>query len=212
MANAMVTIALPKGRIGKDALKALKPLGTESIIKPMTRKLVFTDLPNQRRYIFVKAADVVTYVERGVADLGIVGKDTIMEADANLYELLDLGFGACKFSVAGPAGLTLYQKDNVLRVATKYPKVATAYFQSKNQPVDIVYLSGSVELGPLIGLSDVIVDIVETGNTLRANGLVVYEDIADVSAKVIVNPASYRMKHHAIKTVMNALENQEETL
>ena len=209
MDKALLTIALPKGRIGKGAIEALKPLGADKVIQKATRKLIFTDETNRRRYLFVKAADVVTYVDQGVADLGIVGRDTIMEAEAFVYEMFDLGFGKCKFSVAGPKGMTLDRKDNVLRVATKYPRVAKAYFQSKNQPVDIVYLSGSVELGPLIGLSDVIVDIVETGNTLKANGLVVYEDIADVSAKVIVNPASYRMKNSALKTVIDVLRMKE---
>ncbi len=210
MNAAYLTIALPKGRIGKDAIERLASLGIKSVVKTASRKLVFFDEIQRIRYIFVKASDVVTYVSEGVSDLGIVGKDNILEEDRHVYEIKDLGFGKCDFAIAGFPGTTLYQKDTVLKVATKYPNVARAHFLKKRQPIHIIPLQGSVELGPIIGLSDVIVDIVETGNTLKANGLEILEPLMALSARLIVNPASYRFKHERIKAVMALLEERTE--
>jgi ATP phosphoribosyltransferase len=162
--------------------------------------------------MFVKPIDVITYVENGVADVGVIGKDSILEEEADVYELLDLGFGKCKFSIAGYPGNVLHQKDTVLRIATKYPKVTSSYFQKRNQPIEIIKLNGSVELAPLVGLSDVIVDIVETGSTLKANGLVILEDMIDISAKLIANRVSYRFKYDRIKGLVDQLERQKEVL
>jgi ATP phosphoribosyltransferase len=156
--------------------------------------------------MLVKPSDVMTYVEKGVADLGVIGKDNILEEDLDVYELIDLGFGRCKFSVAGKKGEVIHQRDDVLRVATKYPKVALNFFNLRNQPIDIIKLNGSVELAPLVGLADVIVDIVETGSTLRANGLDVLEDMYDISAKLIANRVSYRFKYERINVLCEQLE------
>ena len=168
-----IVIAIAKGRIEKDVYRRLKILNMEDCIETDSRKLIFTDEENKITYIHVKPSDVVTYVEKGVADLGIVGKDTILENenDDEVYELLDLGFGKCKFSVAGIKGKNNYSKEEILKVATKYPHIAKKYFKSRGQNIEIIKLNGSVELAPIVGLSDVIVDLVETGNTLKVNGL-----------------------------------------
>ncbi len=210
MDKTYLTIALPKGRIAEQAMQYMEKLGIYDVVKSSSRKLIFTDDVIKVRYMFVKAVDVVTYVDEGVADLGVVGRDNILEEGAEIYELLDLGFGKCKFSIAGFEGTDLYSKDKILRVATKYPNVARKFFDSRNQPIDIIKLSGSVELGPLVGLSDVIVDIVETGGTLKANGLMVLEDITDVSAKLIANPAAYRYKRKRIKEITAMLQERVE--
>ena len=162
-----IVIAIAKGRIEKDVYRRLKILNMEDCIETDSRKLIFTDEENKITYIHVKPSDVVTYVEKGVADLGIVGKDTILENenDDEVYELLDLGFGKCKFSVTGIKGKNNYSKEEILKVATKYPHIAKKYFKSRGQNIEIIKLNGSVELAPIVGLSDVIVDLVETGNT-----------------------------------------------
>ncbi len=205
----MLTIALPKGRLGKDAIKRLTQVGIAKDIKESSRKLIFEDPKNNVQIMFVKALDVITYVEKGVADIGVVGRDNLLEERPDVYILKDLGFGVCKFSVAGYEGQSLTPSGRPLRVATKYPGVARAYFAKKKQPIETTYLSGSVELGPLVGISDVIVDIVETGGTLKANGLSVLEDMHDVSAKLIANRAKYRIKNAAIKTLIAYLEKEE---
>jgi len=192
-----LTIALPKGRIGESAIKRLKAIGLANNISPKSRKLVFTDNENIR-YLMVKGVDVVTYVENGVADVGIVGSDTILEQASDVYEIMDLGFGKCKFSIAGMKDKELYKSDEVIKIATKYPNIAKAHFKKKQQKIEIIKINGSVELAPLVGLSDAIVDIVETGSTLKANGLSIIEDMFDVSAKLIVNHTSYRFRQKKI--------------
>lgn len=192
--NKTLTIALPKGRLGEDALKLLKEIGYAKNVDMNSRQLIFEDINNQMTYMIVKPVDVITYVSQGVADIGIIGKDNILEEEPDVYELLDLGFGRCKFCIAGFPNQILNKQDQILKVATKYPTVTKRYFKSKNQKIEIIKLNGSVELAPLVGLSDVILDIVETGNTLKANGLVVLEEIDDISAKLIVNRSSYRFK------------------
>lgn len=208
--NDYLTFALPKGRLGDSAIQQFERIGLASAIEKESRKLVFIDEIRRLRFMFVKPVDVITYVENGVADLGIIGKDSILEEEADVYELLDLGFGKCKFSVAGYPGNTLHQKETVLKIATKYPRVTSNYFAKRNQPIEIIRLNGSVELAPLVGLADVIVDIVETGGTLKANGLVILEDMIEISAKLIANRVSYRFKYERIKKLMEQLEATKE--
>ncbi|CAH2212999.1 ATP phosphoribosyltransferase [Tepidibacter aestuarii] len=205
-----ITIALSKGRIGKQANDVFKKIGLGDCIDLDSRKLIFKDEKNKINFIYVKPSDVVTYVEKGVTDLGIVGKDTILESDTNVYEVFDLGFGKCKFSIAGIKGETVYKNEEVLKVATKYPGIAKKYFKERQQRIEIIKLNGSVELAPLVGLSDVIVDLVETGNTLKANGLEVIEDMFDISARLISNRVSYRFKFERIQNIIKSLnENME---
>lgn len=199
-----IVIAIAKGRIEKDVYRRLKILNMENCIETDSRKLIFIDEENQITYIHVKPSDVVTYVEKGVADLGIVGKDTILENenDDEVYELLDLGFGKCKFSVAGIKGKNNYSKEERLKVATKYPHIAKNYFKSRGQKIDIIKLNGSVELAPIVGLSDVIVDLVETGNTLKANGLEIVEDMYNISSRIIANRVSYKFNKAKIDDIV----------
>ena len=207
-----LTIALSKGRLGKEAYKIFQDLRLADVIDLDSRKLIFVDEENEIRYMYVKPSDVVTYVEKGVADLGIVGRDIILEEEGDVYEILDLNIGKCKFSIAGIKGQQEYKKDEILRVATKYPNITKKYFETKQQKIEIIKLNGSVELAPLVGLSHVIVDIVETGNTLRANGLEVFEDICDISAKLIANRISYRFKYERIQGIAKAIETERRGL
>lgn len=204
-----IVIAIAKGRIEKDVYRRLKILSMEKCIETDSRKLIFTDEENNITYIHVKPSDVVTYVEKGVADLGIVGKDTILENenDNEVYELLDLGFGKCKFSVAGVKGKNNYLKEETLKVATKYPTIAKNYFKSRGQKIEIIKLNGSVELAPIVGLSDVIVDLVETGNTLKANGLEIVEDMCNISSRIIANRVSYKFKKVKIENIIEKFES-----
>ena len=199
-----IVIAIAKGRIEKDVYRRLKILNMEDCIETDSRKLIFTDEENKITYIHVKPSDVVTYVEKGVADLGIVGKDTILENenDDEAYELLDLGFGKCKFSVAGIKGKNNYSKEEILKVATKYPHIAKKYFKSRGQNIEIIKLNGSVELAPIVGLSDVIVDLVETGNTLKVNGLEIVEDMCNISSRIIANRVSYKFNKEKIENIV----------
>ena len=199
-----IVIAIAKGRIEKDVYRRLKILNMEDCIETDSRKLIFTDEENKITYIHVKPSDVVTYVEKGVADLGIVGKDTILENenDDEVYELLDLGFGKCKFSVAGIKGKNNYSKEEILKVATKYPHIAKKYFKSSGQNIEIIKLNGSVELAPIVGLSDVIVDLVETGNTLKVNGLEIVEDMCNISSRIIANRVSYKFNKEKIENIV----------
>ena len=153
----------------------------------------------------VKAADSITYVEHGVADIGIVGKDTLLEADDNYYEMLDLGIGKCKFIVASLPQKNIFNKIGHIKIGTKYPTVAKEYFKKKNMDVEIIKIEGSVELSPILGLCDAIVDIMETGTTLKENGLVVFDTICDISARLIVNKASFKLKKNEIKNFINKL-------
>ena len=199
-----IVLAIAKGRIEKDVYRRLKILNMEDCIETDSRKLIFTDEENKITYIHVKPSDVVTYVEKGVADLGIVGKDTILENenDDEVYELLDLGFGKCKFSVAGIKGKNNYSKEEILKVATKYPHIAKKYFKSRGQNIEIIKLNGSVELAPIVGLSDVIVDLVETGNTLKVNGLEIVEDMCNISSRIIANRVSYKFNKEKIENIV----------
>lgn len=207
-----LTFALAKGRLAKEGMKLLEQLGiTCEEMHTQTRKLLFESDQDQHAFFLSKASDVPTYVEYGVADIGIVGKDTIVEENRATYEVIDLGFGGCHMVVAGPENqkLTLEQ-GKFLRVATKYPRIAKDYFESKNMPVEIIKLNGSVELGPIVGLSDVIVDIVESGATLRENGLLVLDTIMPLSARVIVNRASMKVKAEVIEKLLKGIEKQLE--
>lgn len=200
----MLTIAMPKGRIFEEAVEllrradyALPPEFTES------RKLVI-DVPEENmRFILAKPMDVVTYVEHGVADLGIAGKDVLMEEERDVYELLDLHISRCHLAVAGMPGAKM--NEIAPRVATKYPNIASTYFREQGEQVEIIRLNGSIELAPLIGLADRIVDIVSTGRTLRENGLVELERIAEVTSRLIVNPASYRLNGGDIERLVDRL-------
>ncbi len=200
-----LTIALSKGRIAEQASEILAAAKFGQPIDLNSRKLIFNDDEQQISYIFVKPADVVTYVANGITDLGIVGRDSILEYDLEVYELFDFGFGSCQLTIAGRSGQRIYNKDEVLKVATKYPQLTKKYFEQRNQKTEIIPLSGSVELAPLVGLSDVIVDIVETGNTLRANGLEVIENMYDISVRLISNKISYRFKYNRIMELTRIL-------
>ena len=198
-----INIALGKGRIAKKSIELLEKIGiTFEDYSDDSRKLIFENKKDKVRLVFVKAVDVPVYVERGAADIGVVGKDTLLEENKDLYEILDLNFGKCKFSVAAPNGYK-YTGSGKLKVATKYPNVAKMHFSKKGEDIDIIKLNGSVELAPLVGLSDVIVDIVETGTTLKENGLVVIEDICPISARMVVNKASFKVKNEKIEEIID---------
>ena len=206
-----VTVALAKGRLAELSVDIFEKIGFDvNQIKEKTRKLIFTDEENKLKFILVKASDVPTYVEYGAADIGIVGKDTLLENNKNLYEVLDLGFGKCKMAVAGPKEMKdRIDKQNIMRVASKYPRIAREYFHKvKGQTVDIIKLNGSVELGPLVGLSDVIVDIVESGKTLKENGLDVLEEICDLSARLVVNRVSMKLKRDKIVDIIQKMKGE----
>lgn len=202
----MITLALAKGRTATDTFQLLQKA---QIIFPdfneKSRKLVFYNNDRSIKLIFVKAVDVTTYVETGAADIGIVGKDNIMEAQADIYELLDLKIGKCKFSVASLKENPLNNKTNLI-VASKYPNVANNFFKRKGIQVETIKLNGSVELAPLIGMADVIVDIVETGNTIKENGLSIIEDIEEISTRLVVNKASFATKTEQIQQFINQLK------
>jgi len=194
-----ITIAMAKGRIADQAISLLENVGILfSKFDEKSRKLIFTDDEQSIKLIFVKAIDVPTYVELGAADMGVVGKDIVLEDPKDVYELLDLGIGKCKLAVACFSGEKMIDRPK-LTVASKYPSLAKMHFDQKGIRTEIIKLNGSVELAPLIGLADCIVDIVETGATLKENGLVVVETIAEVSARLIVNKASYAMKTERIQ-------------
>ena len=197
-----ISIAMTKGRLEKETIKLLDKanFGTEEL-KNKGRKLVFNDTIEDIKYFLVKAADSITYVEHGVADIGVVGKDTLMESDNNYYEVLDLEIGKCNFIVA-----SLPEKDVFKKIGTKYPKVAREYFKKRGMDVEIIKIEGSVELAPILGLCDAIVDIMETGTTLKENGLIVFDRICDISARVIVNKASFKMKREEIGAFINRLK------
>lgn len=206
--NDWINIALPKGRLGEKAYGMLKNSGYECpAIQDPGRKLIFENPERRVRYFWVKPSDVAIYVERGAADLGIVGKDILLEYEPEVYELLDLKMGKCRMAVAGkkdfrdPVGQTL-------KVATKFPNITRNFYAGKCRDIDIIHLNGSIELAPILGLSHVIVDIVETGTTLKENNLTVYEEIVPISARLIANVASYQFKDEAINTIRARLEEQ----
>lgn len=205
-----LTFALAKGRLAKKAMALLGDLGiTCKEMEDKTRKLLFQSDDEAYGFFLSKASDVPTYVDYGVADIGFVGKDTIVEENRNVYEVLDLGFGKCHMVVAGTKEKQkLLETGQFLRVATKYPRIAKCYFESKHMPVEIIKLNGSVELGPIVGLSDVIVDIVESGATLKENGLVVLEEIMPLSARMIVNTASMKVKNKEVEALIGKIEER----
>ena len=211
-----LTAALAKGRLADFATDLFIKTGADcSEMKTKTRKLIFTDEKSMMKFILVKASDVPTYVEYGAADIGIVGKDTLLEEGRNLYEPVDLNFGKCTMCVCGrPEMKDKFEHMPDLRVASKYPNIAMRYFQDElNRTINIIKLNGSVELGPLVGLSDVIVDIVETGNTLRANGLDVLREIVPLSARLVVNKVSMKMERERIMKIIetfSAFAEEEE--
>lgn len=203
----MIRLALTKGRIEKKALEYLALAGydvSELDEDKKGRKLLFK-VGDNIEVVLAKAADVITYVERGVCDGGIVGEDTIMEAKASVYELLDLKFGKCRFALAGIKGKNFYDGYGHKVIASKYPNVTKEYFDEKGIDVEVVKIDGSVELAPILGLSDAIVDIVETGSTLKANGLDVYEDVAPISARFIANISRIKTKKNEFDTLLAAL-------
>lgn len=209
-----LVFALCKGRLAYKTLDLLEKCGIhcEEMKDKDSRKLVFVNEDLKLKFFLSKGPDVPTYVEYGAADIGVVGSDIIMEENRRVYEVLDLGFGKCRMCVCGPKSAEeLLKHREQIRVATKYPVIAKDYFYNvKNQTVDIVKLNGSVELGPIVGLSDVIVDIVETGSTLRENGLDVLEEVCPISARVIVNRVSMKLMYDRIQTIINALKTQIE--
>lgn len=200
-------IALTKGRLEKDTLGLLEALGYDcSIVRNKGRRLILPIPNGNMEVVLAKANDVITYVEHGVCDLGVVGKDTIMEMQGKFYELLDLGFGRCKFALAVKKGTDFYSGFSVKTIATKYPNVSRSFFEAKGMDVDIVKIEGSVELAPLLELSDGIVDIVETGTTLKENGLEVYEDVAPISARLIANTVSMKLRQKEIEALTDQIE------
>ena len=205
-----LTFALGKGRLANKTLELLEKTGItcEEMKDKNSRKLIFVNEELKLRFFLAKGPDVPTYVEYGAADIGVVGSDTIMEENKRVYEVLDLGFGKCRMCVCGPAqARELLKHHERIRVASKYPNIAKDYFfNKKHQTVDIIKLNGSVELGPIVGLSDVIVDIVETGSTLRENGLEVLEEICPLSARMIVNQVSMQMETERIRSLIQKLK------
>ena len=207
-----LTIALAKGRLADKTLDLLSEIGItcKEISDKSTRKLIFTNEELKLRFFLAKANDVPTYVEYGAADIGFAGKDTILEEGRKLYEVLDLGLGKCRMCVAGPiAAMDKLQHGELIRVATKFPNIAKDYFYNKkHQTVEIIKLNGSIELAPIVGLSEVIVDLVETGSTLRENGLVVLEEICPISARMVVNEVSMKMEQERIGMMITDLKER----
>ena len=217
MENKYLTFALGTRRLAKKTLELFESIGItcEEMKDPDTRKLIFTNEELKLKFFLAKGPDVPTYVEYGAADIGVVGEDTILEENRNIYEVLDLGFGKCRMCVCGPAeAADLLKHHELIRVASKYPRIAKDYFYNiKNQTVEIIKLNGSIELAPIVGLSEVIVDIVETGSTLRENGLVVLEEVCPLSARMVVNQVSMKMENERITDIIErlkgALENEK---
>ena len=207
MEKKKIRIALTKGRIENKAVDLLEKSGYDvTDLREKGRRLILT-IPNENiEVVLAKAADVITYVEHGVCGLGVVGKDTIMEHGGKFHEIADLGFGKCKFALAVKKGTDFYSGYGVKTVATKYPEVTRNFFENKGIDVDIVKIEGSVELAPLVSLSDGIVDIVETGTTLKENGLEVVEDVAPVSARLIANTVSIKLKQERILEIVNLIK------
>lgn len=204
-----IRIALTKGRLEEKSIEMFERLGYDcSEVRDKGRRLILPIKGTNFEVVLAKAADVVTYVENGVCDLGIVGKDTIMEMGGTFYEIADLGFGRCRFALAVPKGVDFYEGYHTRRIASKYVNVARNYFEKKNMDIDLVKIEGSVELAPILGLSDGIVDIVETGTTLRENGLEVAEEICTVSARLIVNIASMKLRKAELNELITQIEQE----
>ena len=204
----MLNVALPKGRLGEKVYAMFEAAGFECpSIKETNRKLVFENSEKQVRYFWVKPSDVAIYVERGVADIGVAGKDILLEYEPNVYELLDLGLGKCRMAVAAPADFR-DNENRTLRVATKFTNIAASYYARIGRQIDIIKLNGSIELAPILGLSDVIVDIVETGTTLKENNLTVMQAFLPISARLIANKASFQFKGAQIENLLSQIRNQ----
>ena len=204
-----IDIALPKGRLGEQVYDMFERSGCGCPgIREDSRKLVFENEENGLRFFWVKPSDVAIYVERGAADMGVAGKDILLEYSPDVYELCDLGIGRCRMCVAGRE--EQWRRTGTLRVATKFPNIATRYFSGQGRAIDIIKLNGSIELAPIIGLSDVIVDIVETGTTLRENDLRVLETILPISARLIANKASFKFKYEGISRLAKLIAGAEE--
>ena len=206
----MLNVALPKGRLGEKVYDMFEKAGFECpSIKENNRKLIFENPEKGVRYFWVKPSDVAIYVERGAADIGVAGKDILLEYEPDIYELLDLGFGKCRMAVAAKADF----RDNpqrTLRVATKFSNIAKGYYAAMGRDIDIIHLNGSIEIAPILGLSDVIVDIVETGTTLKENNLQVTETIVPISARLIANKSSFKFKSEQIEAIAKSLALQTE--
>lgn len=206
-----ITFALAKGRIARQTMGILEKIGItcEEMEEKGSRKLIFVNEEKRLKFFLAKASDVPTYVEYGAADLGVVGKDTILEESRKIYEVVDLGLGKCRMCVAGPPSAKQYlSSGEMIRVATKYPNIAKNYFYNrKHQTVEIIKLNGSIELAPLVGLSEVIVDIVETGSTLKENGLVILEEICPLSARMVVNQVSMKIERERIGELIHGLKS-----
>ncbi len=204
----MLNIALPKGRLGEKSYALFEAAGFECpSIKEDSRKLIFENEKCGVRYFWVKPSDVAIYVERGAADIGVAGKDILLEYEPNVYELLDLNMGICRMAVAGPKDF-FDDEQRTLRVATKFTNIASNYFAQKGRDIDIIKLNGSIEIAPILNLSDVIVDIVETGTTLRENNLEVKETIVPISARLIANKASFKFKNDKIEEIVKSIKGQ----
>ena len=208
--ETMLNIALPKGRLGEKVYALFAAAGFPCpSIEENNRKLIFENEAVGVRYFWVKPSDVAIYVEHGAADIGVAGKDILLEYEPEVYELLDLGIGKCRMAVAAPKGFT-DSLDRTLRVATKFSRIAQNYYQSIGRDIDIIHLNGSIELAPILGLSDVIVDIVETGTTLRENNLEVIENIVPISARLIANKSGFQFKNAMIEKVLQNLSGRTE--
>ncbi len=209
-----LTFALTKGRLADKTLERFEKIGItcEEMKDKSSRKLIFVNEEKKLKFFLAKGPDVPTYVEHGAADIGVSGKDIIMEENRHIYEVLDLGFGKCRMCICGfPEAAELLNHHEMIKVATKYPRIARDYFHNKKfQTVAIIKLNGSIELAPIVGLSDVICDIVETGSTLRENGLSVLEEVCPLSARMVVNQVSMRMEAERIREIINALREVEE--
>lgn len=209
----MINIALPKGRLGEKVYQMFEAAGYDCpSIREENRKLTFTNPETGVCYFWVKPSDVAIYVERGAADIGVAGKDILLEYAPDVYELLDLNLGKCRMCVAGPKDFRM-DPSRTLRVATKFPNIARRYYSARSRQIDIIKLNGSIELAPILDLSDVIVDIVETGKTLLENGLAPLETIVPISARLIANKANYKFKYEEIRTMCSRMEaaiSQEE--
>ena len=206
-----IRIALTKGRLEKNSVELFEKIGLDcKNLKDKGRKLILPVGNGQFEVILAKANDVITYIEHGVCDIGIVGKDTIAEIGGEFYEVYDLNIGVCKFALAGPNDKDFYSGYTSKTIATKYPNVAKEFFASKEMDINIIKIEGSVELAPLLNLADAIVDIVETGSTLKENGLHIIEDISDISARIIVNLASMKLRKKEIEDFINAIKKAKE--
>lgn len=201
-------IALTKGRLEKDTVALFEKIGYDcDAVRNKERRLILP-VGDSLEVVLAKAADVITYVEHGVCDMGVVGKDTIMEHGSSFYEVLDLGFGRCRFALAAPKGADFWSGYSARTIATKYPATARAFFESRGMDVNIIKIEGSVELAPLLGLSDAIVDIVETGTTLKENGLEIVEEVCPISARLIVNVASLKLRKREIEALVSQMERE----